>query len=136
MSKYRIRMNGKVYEMEIEIVDEDDEKERRPHFVSNVLYKNTDSTEQVVTPGVENQPHFDDILVKSPMPGLITKLMVKEGDVVGKDEPVLVLEAMKMENEICAPYRGTIKEIFASEGDTISGNIPLFELEPEDTKLA
>lgn len=44
----------------------------------------------------------------SPFPGLIKKFLVKEGDTVKKDQPVLVLEAMKMDNDITAPCDGKI----------------------------
>lgn len=44
----------------------------------------------------------------SPFPGLIKKFLVKEGDTVQKDQPVLVLEAMKMDNDITAPVAGKI----------------------------
>lgn len=135
MSKYRIRMNGKTYEMEIELIDEKDEPMKSKRTVPNIDYKSTDSVVRVINPAAERKTHFDDTMVKSPMPGTVIKVMAKVGDSVGKDEPVLVLEAMKMENEICAPYTSRIKEIFVSEGETVTGAVPLFELEPEDDKL-
>ena len=46
--------------------------------------------------------------VLSPFPGLIKKFLVNEGDTVKKDQPVLVLEAMKMDNDITAPCAGKI----------------------------
>ena len=46
--------------------------------------------------------------VLSPFPGLIKKFLVKDGDTVQKDQPVLVLEAMKMDNDITAPVAGKI----------------------------
>ena len=46
--------------------------------------------------------------VLSPFPGLIKKLLVKEGDAVKKDQPILVLEAMKMDNDITAPCDGKV----------------------------
>jgi len=45
------------------------------------------------------------------------------------------LEAMKMENEICAPRDGRIKEVFVVEGQTVPGTAPLFEMEAEEGKL-
>ncbi len=132
MSKYRIRMNGKVYEMEIELVDENEEKITRAQVISNVSYKISDSVVRVINPEAERQTEFNDNTVMSPMPGSVIKVMVKAGAMVAKDTPVLVLEAMKMENEICAPRSGKIKEIFVIEGQTVPGAVPLFELEPED----
>ena len=53
--------------------------------------------------------------IKAPMPGLVLKLMVKEGDVVKKNDPVLILEAMKMENVIKSPGDGTVSKLHAAE---------------------
>lgn len=132
MSKYRIRMNGKTYEMEIELVVENDEKTQRASAIPATSYKSTDPVVQVINPKAERQTHFDDDTVKSPMPGSIIKVMAKPGDVVGMGETVLVLEAMKMENEICAPRSGKIKEMFVNEGQTVPGEAPLFEMESEE----
>ena len=46
--------------------------------------------------------------ILSPFPGLIKKFLVKEGDTVKKDQPILVLEAMKMDNDITAPVDGIV----------------------------
>jgi biotin carboxyl carrier protein len=53
--------------------------------------------------------------IKAPMPGLVLKLLVKEGDAVKKNDPVIILEAMKMENVIKSPGDGTVKKIHAQE---------------------
>ncbi len=132
MSKYRIRINGKTYEMEIELVDEKEDKKQRASAISVASYKSTDSVVQVINPKAERQTHLDDGMVKSPMPGSVIKIMSKAGDVVEIGEPVLVLEAMKMENEICAPRSGKIKEVFVVEGQTVPGKAPLFVMESEE----
>ncbi len=53
------------------------------------------------------------------MPGLIIKILKKEGDIVAKDEVVLILEAMKMQNELQAPQSGTIRQINIKVGDSV-----------------
>jgi biotin carboxyl carrier protein len=53
--------------------------------------------------------------IKAPMPGLVLKLLVKEGDTVKKNDPVLILEAMKMENVIKSPGDATVSKIHAQE---------------------
>lgn len=53
--------------------------------------------------------------IKAPMPGLVLKLLVKEGDTVKKNDPVLILEAMKMENVIKSPGEGTVGKLHAAE---------------------
>ena len=60
--------------------------------------------------------------LKAPMPGLILEFHVKEGDEVKKGDPVLVLEAMKMENVIKAPADVTVSKIVASKGDAVEKN--------------
>ena len=58
--------------------------------------------------------------VAAPMPGKVVKLLVKPGDAVKAGDGVIVVEAMKMENELKAPAPGTIKEIRVAEGKTVS----------------
>ena len=57
--------------------------------------------------------------ITSPMPGTILKLNVAEGQSVKAGDVVLILEAMKMENEIVAPCDGTIKQLLVSKGSTV-----------------
>lgn len=57
--------------------------------------------------------------VSAPMPGTILEIKVKEGDSVKKGQPVMVLEAMKMENDIVAPCDGKITSIVVNKGDTV-----------------
>jgi glutaconyl-CoA decarboxylase len=54
------------------------------------------------------------------MPGKIWKMHVKEGDVVTEGQLVLILEAMKMENEIFAPTAGTVAQVRCKEGDSVN----------------
>ena len=57
--------------------------------------------------------------VKAPLPGVVTKILVKEGQAVKKGEVVLVLEAVKMENNITAEADGTVSGICVSAGDSV-----------------
>lgn len=57
--------------------------------------------------------------VKSPLPGVILDIKVKEGDVVKKGQTVIILEAMKMENNINADKDGTISVIKVNKGDSV-----------------
>lgn len=61
-----------------------------------------------------------DVSVKAPMPGLILRLEAKVGDTVKKNQCVLVMEAMKMENEVFAPCDGVIKEIVVKQGQQMN----------------
>ena len=66
----------------------------------------------------------------SPMPGRIVKIFVKLGDNVTKGQDLLIIEAMKMENKLVAPYDGTVKMIYFPEGDQVEANVLLMDLEP------
>lgn len=59
------------------------------------------------------------VKINAPMPGKIVDVKVKVGDAVKKGQTVLVLEAMKMENEICAPQDGTVATVECSVGDSV-----------------
>lgn len=69
--------------------------------------------------------------LSSPMPGRIVKLLVKPGDHVKKGQDLVVVEAMKMENKIAAPFNGTVIKVFFPEGEQIEANVPLIEIEEE-----
>ncbi len=74
--------------------------------------------------------------VRAPLPGLILELKVREGAVVKAGDPLLVLEAMKMENVVQAPHNGTVRKIFVGEGESVGEGDPLLELaRPEMTTL-
>lgn len=70
-------------------------------------------------------------LVKAVMPGIVVKLLVKEGDAVAKDQPLLILEAMKMQNEITAPAPGVVKQLFVREREAVGGGAKLVSLASE-----
>jgi biotin carboxyl carrier protein len=67
--------------------------------------------------------------VTSPMPGKVVKHLVKVGDAVEAGQGVIVVEAMKMENELKAPGPGTVREIRAPEGSLVTGGAPLVIIE-------
>lgn len=66
--------------------------------------------------------------VCAPMPGIILSILVDEGQVVAAGDPLLVLEAMKMENEIHAPRAGMVRKILVREGSDVRQGTPLIEL--------
>lgn len=67
-------------------------------------------------------------IVESPMPGSILKVLVKAGDTVSKEQTVVILEAMKMENSLTSEYAGTVKRVFVQEGSIVNSNAPLIEI--------
>jgi pyruvate carboxylase subunit B len=62
------------------------------------------------------------------MPGKVVKLLVKEGDKVEEGQSLLILEAMKMQNEYKSPSQGTITKLHVSEGSTVETAAPMVEL--------
>ncbi len=68
-------------------------------------------------------------IVTAPMPGKVVKLLVKPGDAVQPGDGVVVVEAMKMENELKASTAGTVKEIRVEEGKAVSGGEVLVVIE-------
>lgn len=68
--------------------------------------------------------------VEAEMPGKVVKIDVAVGAEVAEGDGVLVIEAMKMENEIKSPIAGRVTQIGVSEGDTVEAGTPLFTVEP------
>lgn len=71
----------------------------------------------------------NDGTVRSPLPGTILKIFVKEGDIVKAGDPVAVLEAMKMENTIEAEQNGTVTKIHVSQGDSVMEGSEILSIE-------
>mgnify|MGYP001174554470 CR=1 FL=1 len=70
--------------------------------------------------------------ISAAMPGKVVRILVAPGDVVEAGQGMLVLEAMKMENELSATGSGTVKEILVSEGDNVDKGTLLIEVEASD----
>jgi biotin carboxyl carrier protein len=60
--------------------------------------------------------------IKAPIPGLITRILVREGQAVKANQTLFMLEAMKMENEIRAPFDGMIRSLSVIPGQTVAQN--------------
>lgn len=68
-------------------------------------------------------------LVKSVMPGVVVELLVEPGQAVEEGQPLLILEAMKMQNELAAPTAGVVKEVHVRQGEAVAGGARLVTLE-------
>lgn len=130
MNKYRIKINGHIYEAEIEVLDGQNE--------SAPAEKPTPAKE-LKSPKFSPAPAGAQLkkaapvegAVCSPLPGIITKILVGEGEPVKAGQAVMILEAMKMENEIAAPADGILHELAVSEGAHVAAGVPLFAVVPE-----
>ena len=65
----------------------------------------------------------------APMPGTVIKVHVQPGDAVRARQPLVVLEAMKMETPLVSPYEATVRAVHVAEGDRVEGGALLVELE-------
>jgi biotin carboxyl carrier protein len=70
--------------------------------------------------------------IRAQMPGKIVKLMVRPGDRVEVDQTLVIMEAMKMENEIKSPIDGVVSEVGVAEGDAIETDALLVVVEPPE----
>lgn len=70
-----------------------------------------------------------ELAITAPIPGLVVRILVQEGDVIEEGQPVVLLEAMKMENELRAVRGGVVKSVLASAGQRVDQNAPLIVLE-------
>lgn len=126
MRKFIITVNGNSYEVEVdEITDE----------LRNISREHPRGVSQANTPiarPVEKSAPVKEVeiqapsvsagqeVVESPMPGNIWKVLVAEGDMVKSGETLIILEAMKMENELVAPRDGKVLKIMTSEGTSVN----------------
>jgi biotin carboxyl carrier protein len=73
--------------------------------------------------------HKKDLVLKAPMPGLVIDVLVAEGDSVTKDQGLLIIEAMKMQNEMKPSRDGIVKQILVQKGQTINSGDKLLVIE-------
>lgn len=103
---YAVTLRGELYQVQIE-----DERARR-----------LNASRKLVLPEGE-------LAVTAPIPGLVVKLLVAEGDAIQEEQPLLILEAMKMENELRAARAGIIKQVKVVPGQRVEQNAVLIVLE-------
>ena len=106
MKKYKVNVNGNLYEVTVEEVSEQEEKE-------NCLSGEKTTHASSSSSAAEGEK------ITSPMPGNILSVNISNGARVKKGEVLMVLEAMKMENEIMAPRDGVIASVNVSKGATV-----------------
>lgn len=128
--KYHIIHNRKSYSAEITGSDFN-EKSYKVKINNNAyninIYSELDQIIKNLGFEVGNSKQVDKIM--APMPGLILEISIKVGDEVKENDPLLILEAMKMENLISSPRAGIIKSIVAKKGDAVDKNQLLIEFE-------
>ena len=143
MKSFKYTINGNVYKVHINsVVDDiaDVEVNGTPYHVKMekpakkqiVTLKRpaqaptTASGAPVVTrPAASSTPGA----VRTPLPGVILQIKCNVGDTVKRGQTLIILEAMKMENNIASDYTGTVKRVFVKEGQTVPSGAKLVEIE-------
>jgi len=116
--KFKIKVDGKEMLVEVESIEEEKEEDNEEREVgpkekkTSIKEKEPYGKFESITTGEKS--------IFAPMPAKVIKVNCKAGEKVRKGEMLLVLEAMKMENEIRSPADGTIKEVMIEEGANVS----------------
>ena len=128
--KYKVTLNGRTYEVEVEagkamLLDEYEAIAPSAPVAAPVA-----AAPAAAAPAPAAAPAAPAVTgagdaVKAPMPGTILKVNVQNGQAVKEGDVLVVLEAMKMENEILAPKNGTITQVLVSKGSTVDTGAPM-----------
>jgi glutaconyl-CoA decarboxylase len=126
--KYKVTLNGRTYEVEVEagkamlLAEYEAVAPAAPAAAAAPV-----AAAPAAAPAAAAAPVVTGAgeAVNAPMPGNILKVNVKAGDAVKSGTVLVVLEAMKMENEIMAPKDGTVTQVLVSKGSTVDTGAPL-----------
>ena len=123
MRKFIVKVNNQQFEVELEEVrNVNTTNSVKPSPAEKVAKPSSNGNgSSSVAPGKGES-------VLAPMPGNIIKINVNKGDTVKHGQVLLVLEAMKMENEITAPCSGTIGDVFVTEGKAVNNGDALLTI--------
>ncbi len=126
--KYKVTLNNRTYEVEVEagqamLIDEYEAYAPAPAAAPARAPAAPAAAPAKAAPSLAAGE-----VVKSPMPGNILKINVTVGQKVGEGDALLILEAMKMENEVAAPRSGTVAQIIVSKGAVVETGAPLVVL--------
>ncbi|MBQ6004555.1 MAG: biotin/lipoyl-binding protein [Clostridia bacterium] len=122
MRRFVVTVNGKRYDVGVEEVDAASAP-AVPAPVSTVKESApapAETAEEPKAAPVDTEIPEGGEKVEAPMPGTILEVTVQKGDKVNKGDPIMVLEAMKLENDILAPASGTVVSINVSKGTVVN----------------
>jgi len=139
MKTFNFIIRGTEYEVEIKSFEDSVAKIEVNGTLYNVELQHKAKTSKtpvlvrkpvMIPPGGEKIKQQSGIYkVKTPLPGNIMKVFVKEGDKVKADDNLIIYEAMKMENTLKSEKEGTVKTIYVKEGDAVLQDAVLMEIE-------
>jgi biotin carboxyl carrier protein len=130
MKKLKVTVNGVTYEVEVEIIADDDDPGAYGYAATNIYSQPppvSPTSPPPATPvsspaGVSaaaGPARPSAKVLASPLPGVILNIKVKAGDSVKQNDPLIILEAMKMETVVSSPVDGTIKEVMVSPSQSV-----------------
>ena len=128
--KYKVTLNGKTYEVEVEqgkAVLLDEYEALAPAPAAAAVPAAAPAAAPVAAPAASAAPVNLEAgeAVNAPMPGNILRIDVAKGDTVKARQVLVILEALKMENEIVAPKDGTVAQVVTSKGAVVDTGSPL-----------
>ena len=129
--KYKVTLNNRVYEVEVEqgeamLIDEYELKAPAAAAPAPVAAPVAAAPAAPTAPAPAPAAGLAaGEVVKSPMPGNVLKINVQQGQKVNEGDVLIVLEAMKMENDIVAPKTGTVAQLVVSKGTVVETGAPL-----------
>lgn len=118
--RFRITINGRSYDVEVVEIGESEK--------SSVKVSTSTTPIPKIEKPSEKKP-LDKGVITSPLPGKVLSVKVKVGDNIKRGDCLIVLDSMKMENEILAPKAGVVKEIKVSVGSSVNSGDPLMVIE-------
>ena len=112
--RYIVTLNGKDYEVDVDELDTATVNSVRDSVAPTAASVQPAPAEAVAKPEGSGTP------VKAPMPGTVLSIKAEAGQKVNEGDVIILLEAMKMENEITAPVSGTVSKIAVSKGANVA----------------
>ncbi|MGT2756826.1 acetyl-CoA carboxylase biotin carboxyl carrier protein subunit [Streptococcus ovuberis] len=118
LRKFKIAIDGKEYLVEMEEIG--GTPAPAPVAVPAPAVASAPAAEEVAAPVTVASSVAGADALQAPMPGTILRILVNVGDTVAENQPLMILEAMKMENEIVASSAGTVTGIHVTQGQTVN----------------